>query len=87
MTTFGSTQAEETLPPEAIAAARTRAQTATIAGISVELQLQAQRMEQLLERLDRTEKLFLTLQGQFEQLQAQRIRELQLRVNGGPTTV
>ena len=90
MTTFGSTEKDEVkrrdeLPEHVKTASRVRKETATLAGLSVTVQIQEQRIKTLIERLDRSEKLFMTLKGEFEQFKQQRAIELQRMVGGGPT--
>jgi len=85
---FGSTDREPEPTEEqkqAQAAREVRDRTATIAGISAELQIQSQRMEKLFEELHRTQNLYQTLLNRFEQFERQRVKELQKLLNGGPT--
>lgn len=87
---FGPTDKEELerrdqLPEHVKQAEKIAKATKTLAGVSIQMQIMDQRMTVLFERLDRMEKLFLTIQGQFQGFEAQRVLELQRMVNGGPT--
>lgn len=90
MTTFGPTDKEELetrdqLPEHVKQAEKIRKATSTLAGVSVTLQIQGQRLETLYERLDRIEKLYMTVLAKMEQFEKQYVTTLQMRVNGGPT--
>jgi len=90
MTTFGPTDKEELetrddLPEHVKQAAKIRAATSDLAGVSITLQIQGQRIETIFERLDRIEKLYMTLLGKMEQFEKQYVVALQRQVNGGPT--
>ena len=87
---FGPTDEEEletrdNLPEHVKQAEKISKATKTISGISIQMQIMDQRMTTLLERLDRIEKLYLTIVGRFDGFEAQRVVELQRMVNGGPT--
>jgi predicted nucleic acid-binding Zn-ribbon protein len=73
------------LSPEEMQAL-TRAERATVQGVHNEMEILKQKMEHLYERLDRMTKLYMTLQGEFADYKVQRIKELQLKVQGGSTT-
>lgn len=62
-----------------------RAEKATVQGLFNEVQIVKQKMEHLYERLDKLIGLYGTIQHQFQDFQIQRIKELNVRVNGGPT--
>jgi len=87
---LGSTNKEEVerrdeLPEHVKTAKRVRAATSNIAGLSVQAQIQEQRIETLFERLDRMEKLYMTLLNKMEQFEKQYVTSLQAMVGGGPT--
>ena len=90
MTAFGPTdevelEIRDNLPEHVKQAEKIAKLTKTIPGISVQLQIMDQRMSTLLERLDRIEKLYMTILGRMDGFEAQRVLELQQMVNGGPT--
>jgi len=90
MTTFGPTdevelETRDNLPEHVKQAEKIAKATKTLAGVSVQMQIMDQRMTMLFERLDRIERLYLTIMGRFEGFEAQRVIELQRMVNGGPT--
>ena len=87
---LGSTNKEEVekrddLPEHVKTAARVRAATSNIAGLSAQSQIQEQRIETLFERLDRMEKLYMTLLNKMEQFEQQYVTSLRSMVGGGPT--
>ena len=82
MTTFGSTQEETILDPQEQMAMRVRAKTATLAGMSVELQIQKQQIAALQEQQTKVVGLVMTLQQRLEAINAARVRELQSRGHG-----
>lgn len=85
-TTFGSTTKEE-LPDEGmVIAKKTRDKTATMAGVSITLQIHEQRFKDLYDKLRNMENYCRTLEKRMEDFQKQRGIELQARVNGGPTS-
>ena len=90
MTTFGPTdevelQARDDLPEHVKQAEKIAKLTKTIPGISIQMQIMDQRMSHLLERLDRIEKLYMTMLHRFDGFEHQRVLELQRMVGGGPT--
>lgn len=86
---FGSTKREtpaEKAERDAMEeATKVKHAAATMAGMNAELQVQKQQIKHLSERLDAAVGLVQTLQGRFDQFQAQRVKELNLKVGGGPT--
>lgn len=58
---------------------------ATVEGCLQEMEILKQKMEHLYERLDKLIGLYGTLQNQFIVFQQQRVAELNVKVNGGPT--
>jgi len=82
---FGSTKREEELPAHVKEAKRVRDKTATITGLSVELQLQSQRMLHLIERMNRLEGLLATQQQEIKQIKEMHAKQLQALLAGGPT--
>lgn len=85
-TTFGSTTKEE-LPDEGmVIATKVRNKTATITGVSVELQIQKQQIKELHDKLAHMNAYCQSLQGQFDDFKKQRIIELQAQVGHGPTS-
>lgn len=82
---FGSTEKEE-LPDEGMVIAKKVARkTATIAGLSTELQIQKQQIKHLHEQLAHMNNYVQTLQLQFDDFKKQRAIELAARLGGGPT--
>ena len=61
-------------------------QAATVEGVMTELGVVRQQLEMTHEQLRRLIGMYQTLQAEFDQYKAQRIRELNVRVNGGSTT-
>ena len=85
-TTFGSTTKEE-LPDEGMVIAKqVRDKTATVAGLSVELQIQKQQIKELHEKLAHMNSYCQSLQLQFDDFKKQRVIELQAKVGHGPTS-
>ena len=87
---FGSTDKEELerrdeLPEHVKTAQRVRAATSNIAGLSAQAQLAEQRIADLYEKIDRVEKLYMTLMGKMEQFERQYVAALRMQVGGGPT--
>lgn len=78
-------EARDNLPEHVKQAEKIAKATKTIAGISIQMQIMDQRMAVLFERLDRIEKLYMTILGRFDGFEHQRVLELQRMVNGGPT--
>lgn len=72
------------LSPEDMSAL-TRAEKATVQGCFNEMNILKQKMEHLYDRLDKMIALYGTVRNELQTLQEQRIKELTLRVNGGPT--
>ena len=82
---FGSTQKEEELPEEVKLAKKVRDATATIEGCSAELQIQAQRIANIYERLQTLENLTATLLEEQRQLKKMYGESLNKILGGGPT--
>lgn len=59
---------------------------ATVQGIAQELDVVKQRLADVIEMAQAAVNLAITLQQQFQQFQAQRAKELNLKVAGGSTT-
>jgi len=71
----------------AIAAAKlSLAEKATVEGISVEIQVLKQQLEMTHEQMRSLIHIYATLRDQFNAFNEQRIKELNVRVNGGSTT-
>lgn len=85
-TTFGSTTKEE-LPDEGMVIASAVAnKTATMSGVSAELQIQKQQIKELHEKLAHMNAYCQSLQLQFDDFKKQRVIELQAQVGHGPTS-
>lgn len=67
-------------------AKKTMGELATIQGVQTEIQVLKQQMEMTHEQMRHLIHLYQTLQDRFDQFQTQRIKELNVRVNGGSTT-
>lgn len=88
MTTFGSTEDEyDPIPREVIEARLSKVERATVTGCLQELDIVKQKLENCYEKLGRMTALYQGLQNQFQQFQVQRVKELNLRVNNGPTVI
>ena len=61
-------------------------QKATVEGCLVEIQVLKQQLEMTHEQLRRLIGMYSTLQQDFTQFKQQRVKELNVRVNGGSTT-
>lgn len=61
-------------------------QKATVEGVMTELNVVRQQLEMTHEQLRRLIGMYQTLQAEFDRYKAQRIKELNVRVNGGSTT-
>lgn len=61
-------------------------QKATVEGVMTELGVVRQQLEMTHEQLRRLIGMYQTLKGEFDQYREQRIKELNVRVNGGSTT-
>lgn len=61
-------------------------QKATVEGCLVEIAVVKQQLEMTHEQMRRLIGMYQTLAGEFEQYRQQRIKELNVRVNGGSTT-
>lgn len=61
-------------------------QKATVEGVMTELNVVRQQLEMTHEQLRRVIGMYQTLRDEFEQYRIQRIKELNVRVNGGSTT-
>ena len=59
---------------------------ATIQGMQTEIQVLKQQLEMTHEQMRSLINLYQTLRDQFDQYQAQRLLELNVKVNGGSTT-
>ena len=88
MTTFGSTtKDEDPCTLEELRGNRVKAENITIEGLFLEVDVMKQKMEHMTENMNKMVGLIVTLQGQYEALNAARARELNFRVAGGPTVV
>lgn len=67
-------------------AKKTMGQLATIQGVQTEIQVLKQQLEMTHEQMRSLIAIYQTLRDQFDQFQAQRLLELNVRVNGGSTT-
>lgn len=72
------------LSPEDLQAL-SRAEKATVHGLFNEVEILKQKMEKQYAKMSHLVQLYGTLQNQFQDFQIQRIKELNVRVNGGPT--
>lgn len=87
MPSFGSTQKEE-LPDEGmVIAKRVRNKTATMQGLSTELQIQKQQIKHLQEQLEHTTKLVQTFQGSLDVMRRTYASALQDQFRGGTAKV
>ena len=59
---------------------------ATVEGVATEIEVLKQQMEMTHEQMRRLIGMYSTLKSEFEVYQQQRIKELNVRVNGGSTT-
>lgn len=59
---------------------------ATVEGVMVELSVVKQQLEMTHEQLRRLIGMYQTLQNEFTEYKQQRVKELNVRVNGGSTT-
>jgi hypothetical protein len=59
---------------------------ATVEGVLAEIQVVKQQIKMQSEQMNRLIGMYGTLQRQFDQYNAQRVKELNVRVNGGSTT-
>jgi len=62
------------------------AEMATVEGVRTEITVLKQQMETTHEQMRRLIGMYQTLRGEFDLFQAQRLKELNVRVNGGSTT-
>lgn len=86
MSTFGSTQEELNVPDAAmIKATKMKQNTATLNGLSVQMQIMEQRQDLIFQKLESLEGLYRTVIGMYETLQRQRALELNKMVGNGPT--
>lgn len=85
MSTFGSTEEEKLPDPTMVEAKKVAIRTATLQGVSAELQVQAQKLNTLNDKIEGTFNLLRTMQEQFALFQRQRAIELNGLVNHGPT--
>jgi len=82
---LGSTDDGDPIEREAIEKRLTGAEAATVKGLALEMNILKQRMTALYEKLNRIHNTIATFSAQVRELEAARIRELSLKVNGGPT--
>lgn len=61
-------------------------EAATVQGVMTEIEVVKQQLEMTHEQLRRLIGMYQTLATEFEQYRGQRIKELNVRVNGGSTT-
>lgn len=59
---------------------------ATVEGVQSEVKVVKQQLEMTHEQLRRLIGMYTTLRGEFDSFQAQRVRELTMKVNNGSTT-
>lgn len=59
---------------------------ATVEGVMTELDVMRQKFEMQAEQMNRLIGMYQTLQNEFTQFKQQRVRELNVRINGGSTT-
>lgn len=85
VSTFGSTQKEELPDAGMVIAKKVRDTTATLVGVSVELQIQKQQIKHLNDQVATLVNLYETVIGMYDTLQRQRAVELNARVGHGPT--
>lgn len=85
MTTYGSTEKEMKIDKSMVQARETAIKTATVQGVSIELQTQKQHLNTLNDKIDGVYNLIRTMQQQFDLFQQQRGIELSNMVNHGPT--
>lgn len=83
---FGSTQEEELPDENMVIAKQVKRKTATLAGLSAELQVQKQQIAQLNTELSSLKNLYNTVINMYQTLQNQRAVELNARLGGGPTS-
>lgn len=69
-----------------IKAKKSLGELATIEGVRTQIQILQQQMETTHEQMRRLIGMYGTLRNEFDQFQAQRLKELNVRVNGGSTT-
>jgi len=62
------------------------AEMATVEGVKTEIVVLKQQLETTHEQMRRLIGMYQTLRGEFDVFQAQRLKELNVRVNGGSTT-
>ena len=82
---FGSTKDEDPIPKEEFEKLMVRKERATVHGVQQELEIVKQQLENCHEQMRVLVGLYGTLQQQFEAFNRQRVQELNVRVNGGPT--
>lgn len=82
---FGSTNEADPIEVEEINKRLSKSEAATVQGLHTELEIVKQRMEHLYEKLERTHRLMGTINNTILELQRARVRELNVKVNGGPT--
>jgi hypothetical protein len=84
---FGSTQDDEVdlATKEELRGGMTRGQKVTVEGLMLEFDLLKQQFENNAEQLTKVIGLVMTLQGRIEAINEARVRELNIRVNHGPT--
>lgn len=84
MSTFGSTE-EDPISAEEMGIALGRRDKATLDGVLLEFDIVKQKMDNCYEKLSRMTELYGTMLDRFQQFEVQRIKELNVRVNNGPT--
>ena len=67
-------------------AKKSMGELATVQGVQAEIEVLKQQLEMTHEQLRSLISIYQTLKNQFDQFQAQRLLELNVRVNGGSTT-
>ena len=83
---FGNTSHDEDpLSEEEMTKLLSKKEKATVQGLFNEVEIIKQKMETLHKQLQQTHGVIATINAQFQQFQEQRVKELNLRVNGGPT--
>lgn len=81
---IGSTQADDGMD-EKIAKRMSRSEAATVQGVLSELEVVKQQLQNAHKQLRHLIGMYQTLQNQFQQFQQQRVAELNVKINGGPT--
>ncbi len=87
MSTFGSTEDSDPIPREVIEKKLTKMERATVSGCLREMDILKQKLELCYEKLSRMTNLYQMQQRDFAEFKAQRMKELQMKINHGPTVV